>query len=149
MPEHDRGSEHYESSHNGDRLARDGDSRQWQLWSRNPYGPGFCGIRTIVRHHRRSLGKSLGMARPGKLRYIRPGAQEHPNFLAVFRVLVILIEALANFGRGDTNNGIGIRVVGGWSLKDLNPEDALFKFVRLTVQNTPDHKSQELGISLA
>ncbi|HVR26037.1 MAG TPA: hypothetical protein VMU26_22280, partial [Candidatus Polarisedimenticolia bacterium] len=69
--------------------------------------------------------------------------------LAMFRVLVILIEALANFGRGDTNNGICIRVVGGWSLKDLNPEDALFKVVRLTVQNTPDDKSQELSISFA
>ena len=67
----------------------------------------------------------------------------------MFRILIILIEALANLSRGHTNNGIGIRIVGCRPVKDLNPDDALFEFVRLTIQNASDDKPQELGISLA
>ena len=65
----------------------------------------------------------------------------------MFGVVVILIDALANFRRRYPHNGVGIGVVVGGAIEDLYSEDALLELPPLTIQRTRDHKSQKLAIS--
>ena len=89
------------------------------------------------------------MAWPRKLRHIRSGGQEKPDLLAVFGILIILIDALTNLSRGNPNNGVGICVVIARPLENFNTEDAFFELAALAIQRPRDHKPQELPIPFA
>lgn len=74
------------------------------------------------------------MAGPIKLRGIGSGGQEHPNFVVVLGVVVILFDALANFRCSDSNDRVGVGVVVGWPVEDFDSKYALFQLVGLTGQ---------------
>ena len=74
------------------------------------------------------------MTGPIKLRGVRSGGQEHPNFVVMLGVVIILFDALTDFCGGHSNNRVGVGVVVGWPVEDFYSEDALFELVGLTSQ---------------
>ena len=89
------------------------------------------------------------MAGPIKLWRVGSGGQEHANFVAVFRILIIMFNAFANFRRGNSNNRVSVRVIVGRPVEDFHTEEALFELVGLASQGTSNHKPQEPRIPLA
>ena len=89
------------------------------------------------------------MPGPIKLWSVGTGRQDHPNFVAMFGILIIMFDAFANFRRGDPNNGIRIRVIVGGPIEDFHAKDAFFELVGLAGQGTRNHKPQEPRIPLA
>ena len=76
------------------------------------------------------------MTWPGELWHIRSGGQEEPNFLAVPRVLVILIDTLSNLSRGHPHDWICVGVVARGALKDLDAEHAFLETARETYERS-------------
>jgi len=89
------------------------------------------------------------MARPVKLWSIGSGGQNHPDFVLMLVVLIVVFDALTNFRRSHSNDGIRIRVVVGRPVEDFHTKDALFELVGLAGQCSRNDKSQEPRISLA
>ena len=81
------------------------------------------------------------MARPVKLRGVGSSGQEHPNFVAMLGVVVILLDALTNFRRCDSNNRVRVCVIFGGPVEDFHTKDALFELVGLTGQCSRHNKS--------
>ena len=89
------------------------------------------------------------MAGPVKLRRVGSGRQEHPDFVAMLGVLIIMLDAFANFRCGYPNNRVRVRVIVGGAVEDFHTQDALFELVGLASERTRNHKPQEPRISLA
>ena len=97
----------------------------------------------------RSYCRSLRVAGPGELGGIGTGGQEKPNFLAVLRIVIVLVNAFADFCGGNANDRIGVRIVIRRPVKDLDAEDSLLQVRSVAFQRAPDYEPQELGIALA
>ena len=80
------------------------------------------------------------MARPIKLWGVGSGGQEHPNFVVVLGVVVILFDSLSDFRCRDSNNRVRIRVVVGGPVEDFDSQDALFELVGLAGQGARYHQ---------
>ena len=93
--------------------------------------------------------RAVRVAGPGKLGDIGTGRQEKPNFLAVFGIVIVLIDAFADFCGGDANDRIRIGVVIRRAIKDLDSEDSLLQVMSMAFQRAPNHEPQKLGISFA
>lgn len=81
------------------------------------------------------------MAGPVKLWGVGAGRQDHPDFVLVLGVVVILFDAFANFRRSHSNYRVRVRVVVGRPLEDFHTKDALFELIGLTGQCSRDYKS--------
>jgi hypothetical protein len=89
------------------------------------------------------------MAGPVKLRRVGSGRQDHPDFVAMFGVLIVMLDAFANFSCSYPNNRVRVRIIVGGTVEDFDAEDALFQLVGLASERTRNHKPQEPRISLA
>jgi hypothetical protein len=77
---------------------------------------------------------------------IGTGWQEKPNFLAVLGIVIVLINAFADFCGSHPNDRIDIGVVIRRTVKDLDSEDSLLQVMSLAFQRASDYEPQELGI---
>src|SRR5581483_116065 len=80
---------------------------------------------------------------------IGTGWQEKPNFLAMLGIVVVLLNALADFCRCDANDRIRVGIVIWRTIEDLDAEDSFLQIVTAALERAPDHEPQELGITLA
>jgi len=93
-------------------------------------------LRHIILH-----GKILRNWRELKLGDIRTGGKGKPNFILVAWILVILRDALANLGCGDTHDGVGGGVVVRIAAEYLNSEGSFFNQVGLAAQGMLNDKT--------
>ncbi len=89
------------------------------------------------------------MPGPVKLRRVGSGRQDHPDFVAMLGVLIIMFDAFANFGCSYSNNRVRVRIIVGGAIEDFHAQDAFFELVGLASERTRNHKPQEPRISLA
>src|ERR1700722_4082186 len=110
---------------------------------------GNSGNRGPVRGRGGGYCQSVWVAGPGELGRIRGGRQEKPNFLAALGVVIVLINAFADFSSRNANNRISIGIVIRRAVEDLDAEDSLLQMMSVAFQRTPDYEPQELGIAFA
>ena len=67
----------------------------------------------------------------------------------MFRVVIILFDAFANFRGRDSHNRICVGVVVGWPAEEFHAQNTLFELVGLTGQSACDNKPQKTGIPFA
>ena len=89
------------------------------------------------------------MAGPVKLWGVGSGGQDHPDFVLMLLILIIMFDALADFRRSNANDRVRIRVVVGWPVENFHAQDALFELVGLAGQGSRNHESEKLRISFA
>ena len=89
------------------------------------------------------------MAGPVKLWGVGSGGQDHPDFVLMLLILIIVFDALADFRCSHANDRVRVRVVVGWPVEYFHAQDALFEVVGLARQCSRDYKSQESRVSLA
>jgi len=67
----------------------------------------------------------------------------------VLWIVIVLINAFADFCGSDANDRISVGIVIRRAVKDLDAEDSLLQIMSLAFQRAPDYEPQELGIALA
>jgi hypothetical protein len=86
------------------------------------------------------------MPRPGKLWRVGPRGKEEPDLLAVLGIVIVVIDALSDFGGSDANDGIRVRVIVGRSLENLDSENPLLQLARLSFQGTSHYEPEKLAV---
>lgn len=86
------------------------------------------------------IARALGPVKPGN---IGAGRQGNAEFADMRGILIILGYALANLGRGDSNDGICGGIVFGLSAEYLNSKPPLVYVVRFSGQRLLGYKAQE------
>jgi hypothetical protein len=89
------------------------------------------------------------MPGPVKLWGVGSCRQNHPDFVLMLVVLIVMFDAFANFRGRHSNDRVRVRIVVGWPVEDFHAEDALFELVGLAGQCSRDYKSEEPRISFA
>src|ERR1700693_2519099 len=112
-------------------------------------GGSLNGNRGAVWGGGRRYCQSVRVAGPGELGRIGTGWQEKPNFLAALRIVIVLVNAFADFCGSNANDRINRCIVIRRTVKDLDAEDSLFQIMSLAFQRAADYEPQELGIALA
>ena len=97
----------------------------------------------------RGCCQSVRVAGPGELGCIGAGRQEKPNFLTVLGILIVLVNAFADFCGRNANDRISIGIVIRGAVKDLDAEDSLLEIMSVAFQRASDYEPQELGIAFA
>jgi hypothetical protein len=67
----------------------------------------------------------------------------------VLGIVIVLVNAFADFCGGDANDRISIGIVIRRAVKNLDAEDSLLQIMSMAFQRAPDYEPQELGIALA
>jgi hypothetical protein len=80
---------------------------------------------------------------------VRAQRQIDAGFRIVTGLLIVLGEALSNFGGGGPDDGIEIGIVVGVAAKDLNSQGTFLEFSGMSIQRALHDVAQEGGISLA
>ena len=107
------------------------------------------GNRGAVWWRGRGYCQSVRVAGPGELGRIGTRRQEKPNFLAVLRIVIVLVNAFADFCGCNANDRISIGIVIRRTVKDLDTEDSLLQIMSVAFQRAADNEPQELSIALA
>jgi len=84
--------------------------------------------------------QSVRVTGPGELGRIGTGRQEKPNFLAVLGIVIVLVNAFADFGGRNANDRINGGIVIRRTVKDLDAEDSLLQIMSLAFQRAPDYE---------
>ena len=113
------------------------------------FNRGLNGNRGAGLGRRRCYCQSVRVAGPGELGRIGTGRQEKPNFLAALGIVIVLVNAFADFCGSNANDRINRGIVIRRTVKDLDAENSLLQIMSLAFQRAPDYEPQELGIALA
>lgn len=81
------------------------------------------------------------MTWPKEVRRIGTGRQKEPNFVAVFRIVIILLDPLADLGGGHTDDRIAVCVVVCGAFENFNAENAFLELIGLAFQCARDDES--------
>jgi hypothetical protein len=73
------------------------------------------------------------------------GGKRNAELLRAIGILVVLGDALADLGGGDTNDGVGGGIVAGVAAEDLDAEGALLELVAATLKLFLDDEAKKAG----